>query len=86
MSAHMRIDCIPQSIKPPDAGEIKMSHLPAGMHTCVCAPCPIHHDLLSTRRQDRAFQHRLNGKAIGLALPAYKACAIIFNNDFITRH
>ena len=66
--------------------KIDMRDLSAGMDTSIGSPRPMDRHRLGTITSDRLFDGLLYRWRIGLALPARKAAAVIFDREFIACH
>ena len=61
---------------------MEIDDLPQRMHARVGAPRPCHTDGLSQKCQNRSFENRLDGFAVGLDLPAVVIRPIVFDGEF----
>jgi len=67
-------------------GQVDMTALATRMHPRVGPPRTVDTHRLATKFFQRVFQCLLNGRAVGLALPADVAGAVILDGQLVARH
>jgi len=80
------IDRIAHGVARPGAGEVHVRDLAKRMNARVGAPGALRNGLITAKPLNGMSQRGLDGRTVGLDLPADERCSVVFNVEAVAGH